>query len=60
MDIATQLGMMHISVDGYGQLIRDQVRYLEIKQMYRELPRYQFMDYLKVLFDGKDVKTDAE
>lgn len=56
-----QLGLMEISIGAYGQLIKDQLVYLKIKQMYRDLPSYEFLDALKVLLsDESEVKKDAE
>lgn len=55
-----QLGMMEISVGAYGNLIRDQLVFLKIKELYKNLPSYEFLDCVKVLLDESEVKTDAE
>ena len=45
----------------YDRLMNDSLNYQMIEKFYKELPLYQFNDYIKVLFkDESEVKTDAE
>ena len=45
----------------YDRLTKDSINYKMLEKLYKELPLYQFNDYVKVLFmEESEVKTDAE
>lgn len=45
----------------YDRLAKDSINYRMLEKLYKELPLYQFNDYIKVLFkEESEVKADAE
>ena len=56
-----QISTVSLSRFEYDRLTKDSINYQMIQKMYKELPLYQFNDYIKVLFkEESEVKPDAE
>lgn len=55
------LSNVNVARHEYDRLMKDSVNYRMLEKLYKELPLYQFNDYIKVLFkEESEVKTDAE
>ena len=55
------ISTVNVSRFEYDRLMKDSINYRMLEKLYKELPFYQFNDYIKVLFkEESEVKTDAE
>ena len=55
------MSTVNVARHEYDRLMKDSINYRMLEKLYKELPLYQFNDYIKVLFkEESEVKTDAE
>lgn len=59
------MSTVNVARHEYDRLMKDSINYRMLEKLYKELPLYQFNDYIKVLFKEEskkesEVKTDAE
>ena len=55
------MSTVNVARHEYDRLMKDSINYKMLEKLYKELPLYQFNDYIKVLFkEESEVKTDAE